>query len=528
MNVPHQRRNRLRGAILGSLLATSTVAVAATSTTGASAADEPKVGGELVVAIGGELLTADPSKGSANTMALIGYAIYDTLMIVPHIGDVPQPNLAESLVESDDQMSWTLTLRPDVKFSDDTPLDAEAVKYNLDRNRAPGSSAAALLSSIDSVEVVDELTVQINMKEPFANLPYVFSYDGSGTAGYVASPTALEEYGDDYTAHAAGAGPYVLTHWAPGEPMELERNPNYWNAANRDVYLDKVTVRVIADPQSAYQAIAAGDVDLFGTASTPVLRSAANDASVRVVQGVDGSQDSIIVNTAKAPFDDQRVRTALSMALDREELAALTTEGFGEPAVSLFPATHPYASDNANPGFDLDAAKALLEEYTAETGNPASFTFTCNNARTQGEVITAQLAEAGFDVQLDSVESAAWVGAFFDQKFDAICWTMAGFLTPDLLPYRFLHSTGDLNKGSYASEAFDSFADQARTASDPNEQRELWVQADAVLVEELPWIWTVSAPNGFILSERVRSESYDDPTMLRYYVPTFNDVWLDS
>lgn len=528
MQVPHQRRRRLRGVILGSIFATSSVAVAATSSSGAApAAAEPKIGGELVVAAG-ELLTADPAKGSANMMALVGYAIYDTLMIVPHIGDVPQPNIAESLVESEDQMSWTLTLRPGISFSDDTAFDAEAVKFNLDRGRAEGSSAAALLSPIDSVEVVDELTVQINMKEPFANLPYVFSYDGSGTAGYMASPTAIETYGDDYTAHAAGSGPYMISHWAPGEPLELVRNPNYWNAANQPVYLDKVIVRVIADPQSAYSAIAGGDVDLYGTASTPTLRAASNDSSVRVVQGVDGSQDSIIVNMAKPPFDDQRVRTALSMALDREELAALTTEGFGVPAVSLFPEGHPYYSDNANPGYDLETAKALLDEYTAETGNPAAFTFTCNNARSQGEAITAQLAAAGFDVQLDSVETAAWVGAFFEKKFDAICWTMAGFLTPDLLPYRFLHSTGDLNKGGYASAEFDGFADQARTASDPDAQRDLWVQADAVLVEELPWVWTVSAPNGFILSPRVRSASYDDPTMLRYYVATFNDVWLDD
>lgn len=527
MRVPSQRRHRIRGLLLGTVFVTSTIGVAA-STSAAPASGEPTVGGELTVAIGSELTTADPAKGSANQMALIGYAIYDTLMIVPKIGDVPQPNLAESLVESDDQLSWTLTLRPDVTFSDDTALDAEAVKYNLDRGRAEGSSAAALLSSIESVDVVDELTVQINLSEPFANLPYVFSYDGSGTAGYIASPAALEEYGDDYTAHAAGAGPYMLTHWAPGEPMELARNPNYWNAENQDVYLDQVTVRVIADPQSAYQAVAAGDIDLYGTASTPVMRAASNDASVRLVEGVDGSQDSIILNTAKAPFDDQRVRTALSMALDRDDLAALSTEGFGVPAVSLFPDGHPFYSDNADPGYDPDAAKALLEEYTADTGNPASFTFTCNNARTQGEVIASQLQEAGFDVTFDSVESSAWLNAFFEQKFDAVCWTMAGFLTPDLLPYRFLHSSGDLNKGAYSSTTFDEFADQARAASDPDEQRELWVQADAVLVEELPWVWTVSAPNGFILSDRVHSVSYDDPTMLRYYVPTFNDVWVDG
>ncbi|MEU8206178.1 ABC transporter substrate-binding protein [Streptosporangium sp. NPDC049046] len=499
----------------------------AASPSGAAADAAPKAGGTLTVAAGADLTTLDPSKGSANTMALIGSAVYDTLMTVPKIGDRPEPNLARSLVESDDKMSWEMTLPTGVKFSDGTPFDAEAVKFNLDRNRAEGSTAAALLSSVDSVAVKDDSTVVIKMKKPFSNLPYVFSYDGSGTAGYVASPTALKKHGDDYTAHAAGAGPYKLQSWSPGSPVELVRNPEYWNK-DKQAYLDKVVVKTIADPQSAYQALLAGDIDLMATTSSTLMKTATTNTQVNFVQGVGGDQDSIILNVTRPPFDDERVRQAVSKALNRQEIVDLTTEGLGKPAVSLFPEGNPFHGTEAVPEYDLAGAKELIAAYESETGKKASFTYTCNNARAASDVIVSQLKAAGFDVKLDALESSAWLAQFFGKKYGAICWTMAGFLTPDLLPYRFLHSGGDLNTGGFKDDAFDEKVEAARVAGSPEEQKKLWNEADAVLTTKLPWVWTTSTPIGFIWSKRVHSVDLDEPSRLRYSVPSFLNAWVSD
>ncbi|WP_214111092.1 ABC transporter substrate-binding protein [Acrocarpospora catenulata] len=495
--------------------------------TGASGTADaaPRTGGTLTVATGADLTTLDPSKGSANTMALIGSAVYDTLMVVPKIGDQPQPNLAKSLVESADQMSWEMTLPTGVQFSDGTPFDAEAVKFNLDRNRAEGSTAAALLSSIDSVEVKDPATVVIKLKQPFANLPYVFAYDGSGTAGYVASPAALKQYGDDYTAHAAGTGPYKLQSWSPGNPVELVRNPDYWNK-DKPVYLDKVVVKTIADPQSAYQALLAGDIDLMATTSSTLMKTAKGNSQVNFVQGVGGDQDSIILNVTRPPFDDERVRQAVSKALNRQEIVDLTTEGLGKPAVSLFPEGNPFHGTEANPGYDQAGAQELIKAYEADTGKKASFTYTCSNLRPATDVIVSQLKAAGFDVKLDALEPAAWLAQFFGKKYSSICWTMAGFLTPDLLPYRFLHSGGDLNTGGFKDPAFDEKAEAARVAKSPEEQKKLWNEADAVLTSELPWVWTTSTPIGFIWGKRVHSVDLDEPSRMRYSVPSFLNAWV--
>lgn len=533
MRVPIRRRLLALpiAAVTAVALASCTVSggadpAAVASSQAAAGNDQPRQGGTLNVAIGADLATLDPSKGSANTMALVGSAVYDTLMVVPKIGDLPQPNLAQSLTESADKMSWEMKLPTGVKFSDGTPFDAEAVKFNLDRNRAKGSTAAALLSSIDSVEVVDPATVTIKMKHPFSNLPYAFSYDGSGTAGYVASPTALKQYGDDYTAHAAGVGPYKLQSWAPGQPVELVRNPDYWNK-DKQVYLDKVVVKTIADPQSAYQALLAGDIDLMATVSPTLMKTAKENPQVNFVQGVGADQDSIILNVTRPPFDDVRVREALSKALNRQEIVDLTTEGLGKPAVNLFPEGNPFHNPAADPAYDVAGAKQLLAAYEADTGKKATFNYTCSNVRPASDVIVNQLKAAGFDVKFDALEPSAWLDQFFGKKYSAICWTMAGFLTPDLLPYRFLHSTGDLNTGGFKSAAFDEKADAARTAT-PEEQKTLWAEADTVLTKELPWVWTTSAPIGFVWSKKVHSVDFDEPARLRYSVPSFVNAWLQE
>ncbi len=521
---------RLRTAMAASVAGVLLFAGCSGSGSGSSSSDagEPQSGGTLRVGMSSEVTTLDPAKGSANAMALSGYAIYDTLMKVEKIGDVPAPNIAESMEANEDFTVWTMKLPEGIKFSDGTPFDAAAVKFNMDRHIDPetASTAASLLSSVESVDAPDATTVVFNLKQPYAGLPYAFAYDGSGTAGYIASPTALEEYGDSYTDHASGVGPYMLESWGPGKNTVLVRNPEYWG--EDEPYLDKVEIRLIEDEQARLQALQAGDIDYTSTINPTIMLQAQADANLNFVQGVGSDQDSIVLNMAKAPFDDVRIRRAVSMALDRDEIIALTKEGMAEPAVSLFPESDPFHDGNANPEYDLDEAKKLVAEYEAETGNEVSFTYMCRPTVNTTDVIERQLAAAGMDVKVDVQESTTAVTNFIAGKYDATCWTMAGFLTPDLLPYRFFHSTGDLNGGGFASPEFDALADAARVTDDPAERKDLWSQADKILTEDLPWVWTTSQPIGFMASKDVHGAELDDPSRLRYTLPSFNTVWLSK
>lgn len=511
------------------------ITLLASACSGGSSSDgesggSPQTGGKLNVAVSTAVTTLDPAKGSANAMALSGYAIYDTLMKVDKLGDKPAPNIATSLESNDDYTVWTMKLPTGLKFSDGTAFDAKAVKFNMDRHLDPktASTAASLLSAVKSVDAPDATTVVFNLSTPFANLPSVFSYDGSGTAGYIASPAALEKFGDDYTSNAAGMGPYMVKSWAPGKDIVLARNPNYWNTAKQKPYLDEINIKVLEDEQARYQALLAGDIDYAPSINPTIMKQAESGGQLTVVKGVGSDQDSISLNTTKAPFDDLRVRQAVSYALNRQEIVDLTKEGLANPAVNLFPKTDPFANSNANPEFNLATAKKLIAEYKADTGKDVSFTYMCRPTVNTTDVVERQLTAAGMKVKVDVQESTTAVTNYISGKYDAACWTMAGFLTPDLLPYRFFHSDGDLNSTGFANAEFDKLANQARATSDVEEQKKLWTAADKILTEELPWVWTTSQPIGFLATKKVHSIDLDEPSRLRYSVPTVNNVWLSK
>ena len=496
---------------------------------GEEAAGGPTTGGTLVAGLNGNASTLDPARGAGNSVNTVGFAIYDTLMTVERFGDEPEPNIAESMEANDDLTVWTMTLPSGLTFSDGTPFDADAVKYNMDRHIDPdvGSTAAALLSMVDSVEAPDETTVVFNLKNPFANFPVLLSWDGSSTAGFIASPTALEEHGEEYSAHAAGVGPFMLDTWSVDGEVVVVRNPNYWNA-DKEIRLDGIRFLSITDEQALYQAVQAGDVDIAWVTEPSILSDAGNQDRVNQTLAVAIGHESIALNMTVPPFDDLRARQALSMAIDREELVTLVTEGLGEPAYGLFPSSHQYANEAANPSFDLAGAQALVEEYEADTGEPFAFTYKCPSAIRATSVIERQLTEAGMQVSVEVVEGAERLPMFLESDYQATCWTMASFLTPDALPYRFFHSTGDLNTMGWNSSDFDTAADAARQSDSVEERAALWAQADEAIATELPWVWTTTQPIGWVSTPRVNSEDLDDPARLRHLIPRFDNMWLSD
>lgn len=498
-------------------------------TPGTTPVDGPRAGGMVVAGLNGNAATLDPARGRGNSVNAVSYAIYDTLITVERFGEEPKPNIAESMEPNEDFTVWTMTLPSGINFSDGTPFNAEAVKYNMDRHIDPevGSTAAALVSMVDSVEAPDETTVVFNLKFPFASFPTLLAWDGSSTAGFIASPTSLEQYGEDYSAHAAGVGPFKLESWSVDGDVVLVRNPDYWNK-DKEIYLDGITFLSITDEQSLYQAVQAGDVDIAWVTEPSILADAMRNDRVNLALAVAIGHESISLNLAVPPFDDIRARQALSMAINREELVDLVTEGLAEPAYGLFPTSHAFANDAAQPAYDLEAARALVAEYEADTGQPLAFTYKCISAIRATEAIERYLTEAGMQVTVEIVEGAARLPMFLESDYQATCWTMASFLTPDALPYRFFHSTGDLNTMGWASDVFDNAADSARRESSFAEQKELWAQADQAIATDLSWVWTTTQPIGWVYTPRVNSIDLDDPARLRHLIPRFDNMWLSG
>ncbi len=228
---------------------------------------EPVQGGEMVIGGIFDAFGLEPATFVGGiTDGPLSYALYDPLTTYTADG-AWEPWLAES-VESDDLQNWTITIRDGVTFHDGTPFDAEAVKINLDRHKDPATKSRNLnnASNIDSVTVVDPLTVEIALAFPWAAFPEILA----GNIGLMASPTAIAA-GTIATA-PVGTGPFVLAERTPGDRTIVERNPNYWREG--EPYLDKITFRVVLDDSVRTTSVENGEIQAAQSIRGDILAAA--------------------------------------------------------------------------------------------------------------------------------------------------------------------------------------------------------------------------------------------------------------
>lgn len=329
--------------------------------------------------------------------------IFEGLTQIDQNGAV-QPDLATSWTISPDNRTYTFKLAPNVKFHDGTDFTAEDVKYTFDRILAPegtNSQKQLYVDAIESVTVLDPLTVQFKLKAPSGN----FLFDiGRGAAIIVAPESEATN-----ATKPVGTGPFKFVQWDKGSRLVLEKNPDYWG---KPVALDKVTFVFIGDPATAVSALLAGDVDGFNNFAAPeaVDIFKANPAFTVAVGTTEG-ETLLATNNKRKPFDDLRVRQAIAHAINREDLINGAGHGFGVPIGSHFAPAHPYYIDLTNTyPFDPAEGKRLL----AEAGFPDGFSTTIKlppvpYARLGGQILAQQLAAIGIKAQLINVEWAQWL-----------------------------------------------------------------------------------------------------------------------
>ena len=349
----------------------------------------------------------DPTAGAAAAIDEVVYAnIFEGLTRIDSRG-VVRPALAKSWTISDDGKTYVFTLHDGVKFHDGTALDAGDVVFSLNRARAKDSVNAqkGLFKAIDTVTAVDKLTVKVTLKHPAGN--FLFNM-GWGDAVIVAPESAAK----NKTA-PTGTGPFRLARWVKGDRIELVRNPDYWG---KPVKLEKATFKIIADPSAAFASLMAGDVDAFPIYPAPEnLAQFAADPRFKVVIGSTEGETILAINNARKPFDDIKVRRALSHAIDRQAIIDGAMFGYGTPIGSHFAPHNPaYVDLTGTYPFDPAKAKKLL----AEAGYPDGFKATIklpppSYARRGGEIIAAQLRKIGVDLKIIPVEWAQWLKEVF-------------------------------------------------------------------------------------------------------------------
>jgi peptide/nickel transport system substrate-binding protein len=354
----------------------------------------------------------DPTAGAAAAIDEVVYAnIFEGLTRFAPDGSIV-PALARDWEVSEDGLTWTFRLQEGVTFHDGTPFDAEDVKFSLDRARAEDSANAqkVLFEGIEEVTVVDPATVEIRLSAPNGNLPFNLAW---GDAVIVA-----EESAGTLATAPVGTGPFTFGRWVQGDRVEIQRNPDYWGEAPA---LASATFRFIADPNAAFAALMAGDVDAFPNFPAPeTLPQFESDPRFRVIVGTTEGETILAMNNARPPLDTVEVRRAIALAVNREEIITGAMFGYGTPIGTHFAPHHPDYIDltDLSP-HDPEAARALLAEagvsdLTLRLALPPP-----TYARRGGEIVAAQLRAVGIETEITNLEWAQWLEQVFrGQDFD--------------------------------------------------------------------------------------------------------------
>jgi peptide/nickel transport system substrate-binding protein len=351
----------------------------------------------------------DPTSGAAAAIREVTYAnIYEGLTRFGPDGSV-NPGLAHDWEISDDGLTYTFHLREGVTFHDGAPMTAEDVKFTLDRARAEDSTNAQkqLFAAIDSVEVLDPLTVQVNL----STVDGAFLFNMAWGDAVILSPDSV----DGNATNPIGTGPFKFARWVQGDRVELERHDDYWGEAPA---LSRATFRFISDPTAAFAAMMAGDVDAFPNFPAPeTLAQFDADPRFSVIVGSTEGETILAMNHANPQLSDVRVRQALAHAIDRQEVIDGAMFGYGTPIGTHFAPHHPdYIDLTELSPHDPDAARTLLTEAGVEGLTLRLMLPPPTYARRGGEIIAAQLRNVGVETEITNLEWAQWLEQVFRGK----------------------------------------------------------------------------------------------------------------
>ncbi len=366
--------------------------------------------GDITVALQLEPPHLDPTSAAAGAIDSVLYSnVFEGLTRFASDGAII-PGLAESWEISEDGLEYTFKLHSGVTFHDGTTMDAEDVKFSLDRARAEDSVNAqkALFADIADVTVIDPTTVKVTLSKQNGSLLFNLAW---GDAVIVA-PESIE----NIKQMPVGTGAFKFAGWVQGDRIDLVKNPDYWGTP---ATLDAATFKFISDPTAAFAAVMAEDVDVFAGFPAPEnLPQFDADPRFQVLRGSSEGETILSTNNKMPPFDNVKVRKALAHAIDRQAIIDGAMFGLGTPIGTHFAPHNPdYVDLTGNSTYDPEMSKALL----AEAGFSDGFETTLklpppSYARRGGEIIAAQLAQVGIKAEISNLEWAQWLEQVFKGK----------------------------------------------------------------------------------------------------------------
>jgi 4-phytase/acid phosphatase/peptide/nickel transport system substrate-binding protein len=450
-----------------------------------------KKGGTLTVGVELDIPGFDPLKvGVYDTSQNMAAALlFEQLTRLDDNGKAT-PSLALSWTHSDDFKTWTFKLRPDVRFHDGTPFNAEAVKWNFDRQKDPKNNCrcAFYIANTLSVQAPDDLTVVYNLKDPAVNFPVLLTRPDQNST--IHSPSAIQAKGDDYNRNPVGTGPFVMKSWTAGDRMVLERNPNYWDKDKP--YLDRVVLRPLPDSQSRFASLKSGETDLLWADEFEAdnIDRAKKDKTLQVLSYAGSGAAVNLFNTKVPPLDDVHVRQALVMALDRKKMSQAITNGLSRPASNAFgDGSWVKCKDDGALPEDPKKAAAMIKEY----GKPVKFKmlFTATpRGRANGQVLQQLWKNIGVEMEIEQVDQATIPARAFQRKFDVTPWRIVDFPDPDVQMFANFYSKSPLNLANFSDPDLDKALEGARVTPDEAKRTEFYCEAQRIINKNATWFFT--------------------------------------
>ncbi len=447
----------------------------------------------LIFAAAADATTLDPHNTTDTESDQVIMMVYEPLIAFDDQMNIG-PRLAERWSVADDGVTWTFHLRSGVRFHDGNRFDAEAVRLNFVRVLDPVANhkRLSLFTMIDRVEVVDPLTVRIVTKYPFGAFEPTIAHVSSA----IVSPTVAAEHGKAFgssSAAVSGTGPYRVASWKKDQEVVLERFDDYWGDKG---VTREIVYRPIPEAAARVLALESGDVDVISRIpATDIPRlEARSDVAVHKLPGVGAQQFRF--NVTKKPYDDLRVRQAVSLAIDRQAIVRNLVASFARPSTS---ALTPIMRGYANLGeirYDPDKARALLK--AAGYGNGFATKIATTPRYPMGvelaEAVSADLKKVGITAAIEVYDWATmvqfWAGLPPEKNPQEIFIMGAGASTADadwgLRPIFRSAATNENNYGYYSNAEFDQVIEAAMRETDAVKRQALYRRAQEIVYLEDP------------------------------------------
>ena len=446
---------------------------------------EPREKTQIIIADKADINILDPHKMQATVDMAVWLSVFNGLTVFDATMSEPRPAMAESW-ETPDDTTFIFHLRKDAKWHSGRPFTADDVLFNFDRiiEIAGSGRLSGYMSDVDSVEKIDDYTVQFNLKTPSAVFlmytPYFVFVD--------------KETVDEIETNPIGTGPYTFTEWIPNDQVVLTRFEDYFDQSIERP--DELILKPIAEEQSRLAALQTGEIDIASNISPKLLSELAGMPGITAYRpAVSAAYRVINMHVTEPPFDNKKVRQAVAAAIDREAIWRSVWFSNGEPSCNPIPNTSwAYDAGQECGERDVELAKQLIAESGVETPIPITLKVWSDDFEPKtAAIVKSNLEEIGFEVEIKVDDFAFWLEDVWINKNYQICTT--GYTReadPDgLMSSVFRKGLGN-NVMEYDNPEVDALFDQAKSVYDKDERAKYYQQIVDIVLEDAPLVKSIT------------------------------------